>query len=322
MLELLEELKVMDNLKNYWLALIFSVLSTAALSGNNFESVSLAGTVFASNQTGLSYQTGGCVSKVSSQSLETGKATRGQVLIELDDRNAVLALKTAKARLLDLEASLQDSEFAIEVAQADIGRVKEEFQFVEREFERTKVLFQRGLVNETTLESAERRKLEAIFSVQRAKEALRRSLSLNSRALIAVDIGKLELEARQIDLDELIVRAPHNGILLDFEPNIGDCVSQGSLAAKIYKPQEKSVETFIFVEQLVNAQKIGVIVGNAVNVIRTNGQICTGMFSLVGTEADLESQNVKATIDLDPSCSPSMFLNEAVKIETLSEKFE
>ena len=254
--------------------------------------------------------------------METGKATRGQILIELDDRNAVLALKTAKARLLDLEASLQDSEFAIEVAQADIGRVKEEFQFVEREFERTKVLFQRGLVNETTLESAERRKLEATFSVQRAKEALRRSLSLNSRALIAVDIGKLELEARQIDLDELIVRAPHNGILLDFEPNIGDCVSQGSLAAKIYKPQEKSVETFIFVEQLVNAQKIGVIVGNAVNVIRTNGQICTGMFSLVGTEADLESQNVKATIDLDPSCSSSIFLNEAVKIETLSEKFE
>ena len=64
------------------------------------------------------------------------------------------------------------------------------------------------------------------------------------------------------------------------------------------------------------------IVGNAVNVIRTNGQICKGVFSLVGTEADLESQNVKATIDLDSSCSPSMFLNEAVKIETLSEKFE
>ena len=42
-------------------------------------------------------------------------------------------------------------------------------------------------------------------------------------------------------------------------------------------------------------------------------------FSVVGTEADLESQNVKAIIDLDPTCAPSMFLNEAVKIETLSE---
>jgi hypothetical protein len=169
------------------------------------------------------------------------------------------------------------------------------------------------------LEAAERRKLEAIFSVQRSKEALRRSVSLKSRTLIALDIGKLELEARQIDLDELIIRAPHDGILIDFEPIIGDCVSQGSLAAKIYVPDEKSVETFIFVEQLLNSEKIGVVVGNFVNVIRTNGQICRGIFSLVGTEADLESQNVKATIDLDASCAPLMFLNEAVRIETLSE---
>ena len=309
----------MGNLKFFWLALILSVTSSTAFSENNFQAVSLSGTVFANNETGLSYQTGGCISEVSSQSLTTGKAYEGQVLVELDDRNAILAFKTAEARLLDLEASVEDSDFAIEVAKADVGRVEEEFQFVEREFERTKVLFERGLVNETTFEAAERRKLETTFSVQRAKEALGRSISSKTRSLIALDIGKLELEGRQLDLDDLIVRAPHDGILLEFEPNIGDCVSQSSLAAKLYRPEEKSVETFIFVEQLVNAKEIGVAVGNLVNVIRTNGQICSGIFSLVGTEADLESQNVKAIIDLDPTCAPSMFLNEAVKIETVSE---
>ena len=309
----------MANLKFFWLALIFSIASSMAFSENNFQAVSLSGTVFANNETGLSYQTGGCISEVSSQSLTTGKAYEGQVLVELDDRNAILAFKTAEARLLDLEASVEDSDFAIEVAKADVGRVEEEFQFVEREFERTKVLFERGLVNETTFEAAERRKLETTFSVQRAKEALGRSISSKTRSLIALDIGKLELEGRQLDLDDLIVRAPHDGILLEFEPNIGDCVSQSSLAAKLYRPEEKSVETFIFVEQLVNAKEIGVAVGNLVNVIRTNGQICSGIFSLVGTEADLESQNVKAIIDLDPTCAPSMFLNEAVKIETVSE---
>lgn len=309
----------MGNLKFFWLALILSVTSSTAFSENNFQAVSLSGTVFANNETGLSYQTGGCISEVSSQSLTTGKAYQGQVLVELDDRNAILAFKTAEARLLDLEASVEDSDFAIEVAKADVGRVEEEFQFVEREFERTKVLFERGLVNETTFEAAERRKLETTFSVQRAKEALGRSISSKTRSLIALDIGKLELEGRQLDLDDLIVRAPHDGILLEFEPNIGDCVSQSSLAAKLYRPEEKSVETFIFVEQLVNAKEIGVAVGNLVNVIRTNGQICSGTFSLVGTEADLESQNVKAIIDLDPTCAPSMFLNEAVKIETVSE---
>ena len=309
----------MGNLKFFWLALILSVTSSTAFSENNFQAVSLSGTVFANNETGLSYQTGGCISEVSSQSLTTGKAYQGQVLVELDDRNAILAFKTAEARLLDLEASVEDSDFAIEVAKADVGRVEEEFQFVEREFERTKVLFERGLVNETTFEAAERRKLQTTFSVQRAKEALGRSISSKTRSLIALDIGKLELEGRQLDLDDLIVRAPHDGILLEFEPNIGDCVSQSSLAAKLYRPEEKSVETFIFVEQLVNAKEIGVAVGNLVNVIRTNGQICSGIFSLVGTEADLESQNVKAIIDLDPTCAPSMFLNEAVKIETVSE---
>ena len=309
----------MKNFRFCWLALILSIISSTAFSENNFRSLSLSGTVFANNETSLSYQTSGCIAEVSSQSLTTTKTYQGQILVELDDRNAVLALKTAQARLLDLEASVYDSDFAIEVAKADVGRVEEEFQFVQREFERTKVLFERGLVNETTLEAAERRKLEATFSVQRAKEALSRSISSKTRSLIALDIGKLELEGRQLDLDELIVRAPHDGILLDFEPNIGDCVSQGSLAAKVYRPDEKSVETFIFVEQLVNAEKIGVAVGNSVNVIRTNGKACKGIFSLVGTQADLESQNVKATIDLDPACAPLMFLNEAVKIETVSK---
>ena len=139
----------MIKIKVFCLVLIFSFLSTLVFSQNNFQSVSLAGTVFANNQTVLSYQTGGCIAKVSSQSLATEKTYQGQILLELDDRNAVLALKTAQARLLDLEASVGESDFAIEVAKAEIGRVEEEFQFGEREFERTKVLFQRGLVNET-----------------------------------------------------------------------------------------------------------------------------------------------------------------------------
>jgi len=309
----------MKNFRFGWLVFILSIISSTASSENSFQSLSLSGTVFANNETSLSYQTSGCIAEVSSQSLTTSKTYQGQILVKLDDRNALLAFKTAQARLLDLEASVDDSDYAIEVAKADVGRVEEEFEFVQREFERTKVLFERGLVNETTLEAAERRKLEATFSVQRAKEALSRSISSKTRSLIALDIGKLELEGRQLDLDELIVRTPHDGILLDFEPNIGDCVSQGSLAAKVYRPDEKSVETFIFVEQLVNAEKIGIAVGNSVNVIRTNGQVCRGIFSLVGTQADLESQNVKATIDLDPACAPLMFLNEAVKIETVPE---
>jgi len=292
-------------------------LASPALIQENFKPIKLAGTVVAANKTGLSYEARGCIKSISQDALKSGKATAGQILVELDDRAANLAIRSAKARVSDLEAAVYERDFAIKVAKADLSRVKEERDFVDREFERTQILFQRGLVNETTLEAAERRKLDATFSVDRTQEALEITKSSRSRASIALEIGQLELEARKLDLDALNVRSPFNGVLLNFDPNIGNCVSQGTLAAEIYTSDAKNVETFIFVDQLVDTASTGVIIGNPVNVSRINGKICLGIFSSVDTEANLETQNVKTTIKLDASCAKSMFLNEAVEIETL-----
>ncbi len=297
--------------------LTLAALAFPALAQETFQTVNLAGTVVADNKTGLSYKARGCITGLSQAAVKSGKATAGQVLVELDDRSATLAVKSANARVSDLEAAVDESEFAITVANADGARIKEEQDFVNREFERTRVLFRRGLVNETTLETAERRKLDATFAVDRTAEALERAISARSRANIALEIGQLDVRARELDLEALTMRSPFDGVLLNFQPNIGDCVSEGALAAQIYAPDEKSVETFVFVDQLVDTASGDVVVGNPVNVIRVNGQICPGVFSLVGTEADLESQNVKTTIELDASCAPTMFLNEAVGIETL-----
>ena len=239
--------------------------------------------------------------------------------MRLDDRAAILALKTAQARLSDLEAALNERDLAVSVVKAEITRVEEEQRFVDKEFERTHVLFQRGLVNETTLEAAERRKMEALFAVDRSKEELKRVISNKARANIAVEIGDLEVLARELDLDELTLKSPFSGVLLNFEPKLGDCVSQGSLAAQIYSPDEKSVETFVFMDQLVDGQSFGIVIGNPVDVIRINEDTCRGKISLIDTQANLETQNVKITIKLNPQCASVMFLNEAVTIKTLLE---
>ncbi|MDT2078709.1 MAG: HlyD family secretion protein, partial [Planktomarina sp.] len=256
------------------LGLALATLALPAFAQDSFSSINLAGTVVADNKTGLSYGARGCITEISQVALKSGKATKDQVLIKLDDRAITLAVKSAMARVGDLEAAVDEREFSIASAKAEIVRVEEELDFVGREFERTHVLFQRGLVNETTVEAAERRKMDATFAVDRAKEALERAVSSKSRAYIALEIGELELLARKLDLDDLTVKSPFDGLLLDFSPKIGDCVSQGLLAAQIYTPDEKSVETFVFMDQLVNAKSVGVVVGNPVNVIRINGQIC------------------------------------------------
>jgi multidrug resistance efflux pump len=277
--------------------------------------MNLAGTVVADNMTGLSYRVRGCITSVSKEATDTGIATVNQELIKLDDRVAKIAVATAVARVKDLEAEVGDREFSVTAVQAEIIRVQEEQDFVVREYERTRLLFQRGLVNETTLEAAARREMEASFALERIQEELQRALSGKSRAEIALDIGLLELNARQFDLQELAMQAPFSGVLLNFNPKVGDCVSQGALAAQIYKPNDKSVETFAFMDNLVDANQFGLTIGNSVQVIRVNGESCPGQISLLGTEANLETQSVKVRIKLDPNCAVKMFLNEGVKIE-------
>ena len=297
------------------LSVIFSFLATTLFAQAGGEPISLAGTVVADNMTGLSYRVRGCIKSVSKEAINTGIATINQELIKLDDRVAKMAVATAVARIKNLEAEVGDREFSVTVVQAEIIRIQEEQDFVAREYERTRLLFQRGLVNETTLEAAERRKMEASFALERIQEELQRALSGKSRAEIALDIGLLELNARQFDLQELTMQAPFSGVLLNFNPKIGDCVSQGALAAQIYKPKDKSVETFAFMDNLVDAKQFGLTKGNSVQVIRINGDSCPGQISLVGTEANLETQSVKVRIKLDPNCAVKMFLNEGVKIQ-------
>jgi len=297
------------------LSVILFFLATALFAQTGGERISLAGTVVADNMTGLSYRVRGCITSISKEATNTGIAAINQELIKLDDRVAKMAVATAVARVKDLEAEVGDSEFSITTVHAEIIRVQEEQDFVVREFERTRLLFQRGLVNETTLEAAARRKMEASFALERIQEDLQRALSGKSRAEIALDIGILELNARQSDLEELTIQAPFRGVLLNFNPKVGDCVSQGALAAQIYKPNDKSVETFAFMNNLVDANQFGLTIGNPVQVIRVNGESCPGKISLVGTEANLETQSVKVRIKLDPNCAVEMFLNEGVKID-------
>ncbi|MAI59350.1 MAG: HlyD family secretion protein [Rhodobacteraceae bacterium] len=303
--------KVLTTLGAVYAALVFPLKASESV-----QSIALAGTVIADNKATLSYETRGCINRVSQDALKSSLASVDQVLVELDDRSAALSLKTAQAVLSDLRAALEERAFAVQVAKAEILRVTEEQTFVNKEYDRTLILFQRGLVNETTLDNAERKKLDATFALQRAEEDLKRSISTKSRAEISLEIGQLEYEVRLLDVDALKLRAPFDGVLLDFMPKVGDCVAQGALAASIYAPEEKSVETYIYVEQLVEPEKVGVVIGKPVNVVRTNGQVCDGMFSLIGTEANLESQNVKATIELEAGCAAELFLNEAVTIVT------
>ena len=121
------------------LTLTALTLSGTVFAQENFQSINLAGTVIAENESGLSYEAQGCITEVSQDAVNSGLAKKDQVLVKLDDRTGQLALKSAQARAGDLKAAVEESEFSITVAKADLSRSKEEFDFVLREFDRKNV---------------------------------------------------------------------------------------------------------------------------------------------------------------------------------------
>ena len=309
----------MRNALIFGLAASASVLTSGAAQAQqaDFAPSTFAGTVVARDITGLSYETGGCIIGVSEPARRTGMAETGQVLVQLDARDAEFALATGKARLSDLEAAVAETQLAIDAAEANVERRAQELEFVGKEFARNEQMFRRGLINESTMEGVESRMMNANFAADQARETLASAKSAKTRAEIALEIGGLDLRAQEDDFEALELRAPFAGVLLRFAPNVGDCVTAGAQAAQIYAPARKSVEVFVRVDQLVAQAASGVTIGAPVRIARLNGEACGGTFTWIGTEADLEHQYVKSTIEVEESCAPALFLNEAVEVETL-----
>ena len=71
---------------------------------------------------------------------------------------------------------------------------------------------------------------------------------------------------------------------------------------------------FILIRRLSETGATGISAGSDVLITRVNGQVCGGTITRFDTEADLENQFVKATIEVDEVCAPELFLNEAVEV--------
>ncbi|KHQ53362.1 efflux RND transporter periplasmic adaptor subunit [Mameliella alba] len=275
------------------------------------------GTVQASDMLGLSYEAGGCVVEVSDKAKRARVATAGQVLVRLDDKRSMLALRTAESRVAELAATIEERELDIQSAIADDKRRQQELDLTTAEYERNSTMLGRGLINETTMEGVERRFMEAQFAADRAQEAIATARAAKRRAEIAHEIGQLDLQTAQLNHEQLVLTAPIDGVLVGFETNVGDCVSAGERAAQIYAPSEKSVDVFILISRLSESGPTGISDGSGVRITRVNGQVCAGTITRFDTEADLENQFVKATIEVDETCAPDLFLNEAVEVEAM-----
>ena len=90
---------MMQSFKLTKVSIAIIVLSIPLYAQENFQSINLAGTVIAENESGLSYEAQGCITEVSQEAVNSGLAVKDQVLVRLDDRTIIAILTFVNLKL-------------------------------------------------------------------------------------------------------------------------------------------------------------------------------------------------------------------------------
>jgi len=156
---------------------------------------------------------------------------RGDILIELDDTNERASVAQARAALAQAEAKLRQlREVALPAAEQSLVQAQANALQARRQYDRTKDLRTKGFISQASLDDAQRN-LDVAESQLRAA---RIQIQTNSRggsdfvlAQTALEQARASLRVAQARLDQTVIRAKTDGVLIGRNVEPGDVVQPG-----------------------------------------------------------------------------------------------
>jgi len=171
------------------------VAQDASVNGGDHTVLNASGYVTARREATVSSKVTGKVTEVL---IEEGmKVTNGQVLARLDDSNV-------KADLAVAEAQLDSAKAAVEETRAQLKQANDDYQ-------RTIELARRNIASQSDLDQAEAnaKALQAHLEWQKTQ----------------ITVAKREVQQNQQDMDDLIIRAPFDGVVTTKDAQPGEMIS-------------------------------------------------------------------------------------------------
>ncbi len=204
-------------------------------------SLLLSGEIIPESSMLLSTQTTGTVVKIH---VEKGmQVKQGQIIIQLDDLQARLALDQAKGAVEIARLNLQKAETAVNLEGARLNSIEMNLaaEQAQRDFERTQALTDAGANSQQELELAEQTLKLAQERSHSAKVSLE---TLKSNDRVTLTLLQKELQQRQLDLanKELLLKqsqvlAPLDGVVQELFAAQGELLQSGSQVARLSSSQ-------------------------------------------------------------------------------------
>jgi HlyD family secretion protein len=156
---------------------------------------------------------------------------RGDVLIELDDRDERAAVAQAEAAVAQAEARIRQlREVALPAAEQSLAQAQANLVLATQQYERAQDLKAKGFVAQSALDDAKRNLDVARSQLDAARlqvESNRPTGSDFRVAQTALAQARATLAAAQAKLDEMVILAPQDGTLIARNVEPGDVVQPG-----------------------------------------------------------------------------------------------
>jgi len=270
--------------------------------GDVANTISAAGVVIPVHEEVVASPVASRVAKVRAKPGQLVKA--GDILLELDDREIVLAVDTLREQLAQQENRIATSQLELEQKHKQLASSIEllalDLQSAQALNERNQKLRISGLVSGENLLAGELAVKRAEIQLRQQRELIADSRRTTAAAIAAAalqqDILKKQLAQQERKLAQAKVAAPFSGMLTTLVQEEGASVAAGQLLARVSELNNYRVEATLsdFHARLLAP-------GQAVRV-EQNGEVLAGQVHTVLPE--IQNGTVKLLVDLDKPGNP------------------
>jgi HlyD family secretion protein len=205
------------------------VETVAAVRSDLVQTVVASGRIMTPQRVSVSAVITGRVMRIPVQ--EGQGVRRGDVLMELDDSDERASVAQARAAVAQAEAKVRQlSELALPAAQQALIQAQANLTQARRQYDRAVELKARGFVSQAALDDAQRNLDVAESQLRSAKLQVQSNSRAGSEFAVAETAAaqaRASLGVAQAKLDDTVIRAPVDGILIARAVEPGNVVQPG-----------------------------------------------------------------------------------------------
>jgi RND family efflux transporter MFP subunit len=255
-------------------------------------------TVRSKTTSSLSSKIVGYISKVHVR--EGDRVKPGQVLIEIDNREAATQLRKAQAGLREAEEMLHETERTARAYESAKTAAEAEQSLAASTFNRYQNLLERKSVSQQEFDEAQAKYRGKTAEVERTQEMVRSIESKRQQVIARIDQAKADISHAQIFADYGRVLSPLQGIVTHKQAEVGALASPGAPLLTLEDDGRYRLEATVK-ESLIG--KIGLGDPVRVSIDALGEQEWTGRIVEIQPSADPASRSSIVKIDLPENLS-------------------